>query len=187
MAVSPEDLAAGTLALQTFIKNAKYVEMIVNTAFAVVPAVLGIGAAGLIGRAVVQTAMEVMRSISLLRELGKLRWAGGGGGGYNPPTPAPAPAAPAAMAAMAEASRENPENRAGFLIILQPPTIKLPDKGEERKNSLLKTDTPTKNTSTTHKNSGRFPYSVVLRKGSLIENPKKGSFGDPRKGSLRKG
>ena len=183
MAVSPEDLAAGALALQVFVKNAKYVEMIVDIAFAVVPSVLGVGAAGLIGRAVVQTATEVMRSISLLRELGKLRWAGGGGGGYNPPTPAPAPAAPAAMAAMVAANRENSENKVSFSIILQPPTIKLPDKGEERENSHLKTTTPTKNPTT---NSGRFPYSVVLRKGSLIEKPQKGSFGNPRKGSLRK-
>ncbi|MFZ8858933.1 MAG: hypothetical protein ACO2PP_00270 [Thermocrinis sp.] len=181
MAVSPEDLAAGALALQVFVKNAKYVEMIVDIAFAVVPSVLGVGAAGLIGRAVVQTATEVMRSISLLRELGKLRWAGGGGGGYNPPTPAPA--APAAVAAMVAANRENPENKVSFSIILQPPTIKLPDKREERKNSHLKTTTPTKNSTT---NSGRFPYSVVLRKGSLIEKPQKGSFGNPRKGSLRK-
>jgi len=181
MAVSPEDLAAGALALQVFVKNAKYVEMLVDIAFAVVPSVLGIGAAGLIGRAVVQTATEVMRSISLLRELGKLRWAGGGGGGYNPPTPAPA--APAAVAAMAAANRENPENKVSFSIILQPPTIKLPDKGEERENNHLKTTTPTKNPTT---NSGRFPYSVVLRKGSLIEKPQKGSFGNPRKGSLRK-
>jgi hypothetical protein len=44
----------------------------------------------LIGRAVVETAREVMRSISLLRELGKIRWTGGGGGGQSPPTPAPA-------------------------------------------------------------------------------------------------
>ncbi len=36
MAVSPEDLAAGALALQVFVKNAKNVEMIVNIAFAVV-------------------------------------------------------------------------------------------------------------------------------------------------------
>jgi hypothetical protein len=34
MAVSPEDLAAGALALQTFVKNAKNVEIIVNVAFA---------------------------------------------------------------------------------------------------------------------------------------------------------
>jgi hypothetical protein len=32
MAVSPEDLAAGTLALQAFVKNAKNVEIIVNVA-----------------------------------------------------------------------------------------------------------------------------------------------------------
>jgi hypothetical protein len=135
MAVSPEDLAAGALALQTFIKNAKYVEMIVNIAFWVVPSVLGIGAAGLIGRAVVNTAHEVRRSISLLRGLGKLRWTGGGGGGQNPPTPAPAAPAPAAAAAVA--GRENSENTYTLPIILQPPTIKIPDKGKERENSSL--------------------------------------------------
>jgi hypothetical protein len=134
MAVSPEDLAAGALALQTFIKNAKYVEMIVNIAFAVVPSVLGIGAVGLIGRAAVETAREVMRSISLLRELGKIRWTGGGGGD-KPPTPAPAAPAPAAVAAMAVAGRENSENTYTLPIILQPPTIKIPDKGGERENS----------------------------------------------------
>jgi hypothetical protein len=37
MAVSPEDLAAGALALQMFIKNAQYVEIIVNVAFGAIP------------------------------------------------------------------------------------------------------------------------------------------------------
>jgi hypothetical protein len=134
MAVSPEDLVAGTLALQAFIKNAKYVETIVDIALAVVPAVLGIGAVGLIGRGLVQTAKEIGRSISVLSTLGKLRWTGGGGG-QNPPTPAPAAPAPAAMAAVEAAGRENPASKTDVPIILQPPTIKIPDKGEGRKNT----------------------------------------------------
>jgi hypothetical protein len=67
MAVSPEDLAAGALALQTFIKNAQYVEIIVNVAFGAIPSILGIGAAGLIGHGIINTAKEVRNSISLLR------------------------------------------------------------------------------------------------------------------------
>ncbi len=134
MAVSPEDLAAGALALQVFVKNAKNVEMIVNIAFAVVPTILGLGAAGLIGSGVIQTAKEVVRSISLLGSAKKLRWMDKGGGGDKPPTPTPAAPAPAAMVGM-EASRENSENKADFLITLQPPTIKNPDKGEGRENS----------------------------------------------------
>ncbi len=124
MAVSPEDLAAGALALQVFVKNAKNVEMIVNIAFAVVPTVLGMGAAGLIGSAVIQTAKEVVRSISLLGGAKKLRWTGRGGGGDKPPTPTPAAPAPAATAAMAEVGKENSENKADFPITLQTPTIK---------------------------------------------------------------
>jgi hypothetical protein len=69
MAVSPEDLAAGTLALQVFIKNVQYVEMIVNVAFGAIPSILGIGAAGLIGSGVINTAREVMHSINLIRTL----------------------------------------------------------------------------------------------------------------------
>jgi len=133
MAVSPEDLAAGTLALQAFIKNAKYVETIVDIAFAVVPAVLGIGAVGLIGQGLVQTAKEVRRSISVLSIPGKLRWTGGSGG-QSPPTPAPAAPAPAVMAEAA-AGRENPKSKTDFTIILQPPTIKIPDKGGGRENT----------------------------------------------------
>jgi hypothetical protein len=182
MAVSPEDLAAGALALQVFVKNAQYVEIITNVAFGAIPSILGIGAAGLLGHGIINTAREVMHSISLLRGMGKLRWAGGGGGGDKPPTPAPA--SPVAMAAVAEAGRGNPESRAEVPIILQPPNIKVPDKGEERENNHLKTTAPTKNPTT---NSDRFPYSAVLRKGSLIEKPQKGSFGNPRKGSLREG
>jgi hypothetical protein len=67
MAVSPEDLAAGALALQVFIKNAQYVEIIVNVAFATIPTILGLGAAGLLGSGIINTAKEVRNSISLLK------------------------------------------------------------------------------------------------------------------------
>lgn len=69
MAVSPADLAAGAAALKAFEANAKYVEMIVDIAFAVVPTLLGFGAAGLIGSAAIKTAKEVMNSISMLKTL----------------------------------------------------------------------------------------------------------------------
>lgn len=72
MAVSPEDLAAGTLALQTFVKNAEYVEIIVNVAFGAIPSILGIGAAGLLGSGIINTAKEVRNSISLLKTVGPL-------------------------------------------------------------------------------------------------------------------
>ena len=72
MAVSPEDLAAGALALQTFIKNAKYVEIIVNAAFGAIPSILGIGAAALLGSGVINTARDVVNSISLLRTVGPM-------------------------------------------------------------------------------------------------------------------
>jgi hypothetical protein len=133
MAVSPEDLAAGALALQTFVAKAKYVEMVVDIAFVVVPTLLGFGAAGLIGSAVIRTAKDVVHSISLLKGLGQLRLPGKGGRDKPPtptPTPAPAPAAMAA-AAVAAAGRKNPEHKTSIPIILQPPTIKIPDKGEE--------------------------------------------------------
>ncbi len=70
MAVSPEDLAAGALALQVFVKNAKNVEIIVQVAFAVIPTVLGLGAAGLLGSGIINTAKEVRNSISLLKTVG---------------------------------------------------------------------------------------------------------------------
>ncbi|MFZ8860640.1 MAG: hypothetical protein ACO2PP_09095 [Thermocrinis sp.] len=70
MAVSPEDLAAGALALQTFIKNAKYVEMVVGVAFGVIPSILGLGAAGLLASGISNTAKEVRSSISLLKTVG---------------------------------------------------------------------------------------------------------------------
>jgi len=82
MAVSPEDLAAGALALQTFIKNAKYVEIIVNVAFGAIPSILGIGAAGLLGSGVINTARDVVNSISLLRTVGptmEMGWMAGKG------------------------------------------------------------------------------------------------------------
>ncbi len=72
MAVSPEDLAAGALALQVFVKNAKNVEIIVNVAFATIPTVLGLGAAGLLGSGIINTAKNVIKSISLLRTVGPL-------------------------------------------------------------------------------------------------------------------
>jgi hypothetical protein len=76
MAVSPEDLAAGALALQVFIKNAQYVEIIVNVAFATIPSILGIGAAGLIGHGIINTAKEVRNSISLLKTVGPMAQVG---------------------------------------------------------------------------------------------------------------
>jgi hypothetical protein len=70
MAVSPEDIAAGTLALQVFVKNARNVEIIVGVAFAVIPTVLGIGAAGLLGSGILNTAKEIRNSVSLLKTFG---------------------------------------------------------------------------------------------------------------------
>jgi hypothetical protein len=67
MAVSPEDLATGALALQVFVKNAKNVEIIVNVAFATIPTILGLGAAGLLGSGIINTAKDVRNSISLLK------------------------------------------------------------------------------------------------------------------------
>ncbi len=72
MAVSPEDLAAGALALQVFVKNAKNVEIIVGVAFATIPTVLGLGAAGLLGSGIINTAKDVVKSISLLKTVGPL-------------------------------------------------------------------------------------------------------------------
>jgi hypothetical protein len=84
MAVSSEDLAAGALALQMFVKNAKYVEIIVGIAFGAIPTILGLGAAGLIGSGIINTARDVKNSISLLKTVGpgiragidfqKIRW-----------------------------------------------------------------------------------------------------------------
>jgi hypothetical protein len=80
VAVSPEDLAAGALALQVFVKNAKNVEIIVNVAFATIPSILGIGAAGLLGSGIINTARDVVNSISLLKTVGpmaQLGWMAG--------------------------------------------------------------------------------------------------------------
>ena len=76
MAVSPEDLAAGALALQVFVKNAQYVEIIVNVAFGAIPSILGIGAAGLLGHGIINTAKDVRNSISLLKTVGPMAQAG---------------------------------------------------------------------------------------------------------------
>jgi hypothetical protein len=70
MAVSPEDLAAGALALQVFVENAKNVEIIVGVAFAVIPTILGLGAAGLLGSGIINTAKEIRNSINLLKTFG---------------------------------------------------------------------------------------------------------------------
>jgi hypothetical protein len=51
--------------------------MIVDIAFAVVPTILGFGAAGLIGSAAIRTAKDVMNSISLLRTVGPMAQLGG--------------------------------------------------------------------------------------------------------------
>jgi hypothetical protein len=70
MALSPEDLkklAEGALALQVFIKNTEYAEMVVSIAFGVIPTILGLGAAGIIGSGLIGTAREIMNSISVLK------------------------------------------------------------------------------------------------------------------------
>jgi len=74
----------------------------VDIAFAVVPTILGLGAAGLIGSSAIRTAKDVMSSISLLQTLEKIKkfkppkggggggsGGGGCGGGGNPPVPPP--------------------------------------------------------------------------------------------------
>jgi hypothetical protein len=53
-----------------FVKNAKNVEIIVDVAFGVIPTVLGIGAAGLLGSGIINTAKEVRNNISLLKTFG---------------------------------------------------------------------------------------------------------------------
>ena len=70
-------MAAGALALQVFVKNAQYVEIIVNVAFGAIPSILGIGAAGLLGHGIINTAREVRNSISLLRTVGPMMQLGG--------------------------------------------------------------------------------------------------------------
>ena len=83
------DLAAGAAALNVFVSNARYVEIIVNVAFVVVPTILGSGAAALIGSEAIKTVRNVMDSIILVRYLERIdrlapskdRRGGGGGGG----------------------------------------------------------------------------------------------------------
>ena len=70
-----------------------------DIAFAVVPTLLGFGAAGLIGSQAIKTAKEVMNSISFLKLFEKIEkfkpppkgppggGGGGGGGGGKPPVP----------------------------------------------------------------------------------------------------
>jgi hypothetical protein len=53
--------------------------MIVDVAFVVVPSILGLGAAGLIGSSAIRTAKDVMNSISVLRAVGPLGWMAGKG------------------------------------------------------------------------------------------------------------
>jgi hypothetical protein len=86
--VDPTDLATQTLALQTFIKNSKYVELIVDTVFTVIPSLLGFGAASIIGSSVMRTAKEmkgVGHYIGFFLRVGRFippkRPPGGGGGG----------------------------------------------------------------------------------------------------------
>jgi len=84
MPLSVDDFAAGAAALNVFVSNAKYVEMIVDIAFAVVPTILGFGAARVIGSEAIRTVNDVMGSISYLRLLegiGRLRLPDRGGGG----------------------------------------------------------------------------------------------------------
>ena len=55
-------------------------EIIVNVAFGAIPSILGIGAAGLLGSGIINTAKEVRNSISLLRTVGpmaQLGWMAG--------------------------------------------------------------------------------------------------------------
>jgi hypothetical protein len=50
--------------------------MIMDIAFAVVPTILGLGAAGLLGSGIINTAREVRNSISLLKTVGPMMQAG---------------------------------------------------------------------------------------------------------------
>jgi hypothetical protein len=59
------------------VKNAQYVEIITNVAFGAIPSILGIGAAGLLGHGIINTAREVRNSISLLRTVGPMMHLGG--------------------------------------------------------------------------------------------------------------
>ncbi|MFZ8784920.1 hypothetical protein, partial [Thermocrinis sp.] len=58
------------------------VEIIVNVAFGAIPSILGIGAAGLLGSGIINTARDVVNSISLLRTVGptmEMGWKAGKG------------------------------------------------------------------------------------------------------------
>jgi hypothetical protein len=50
--------------------------MIMDIAFAVVPTILGLGSAGLLGSGIINTAREVRNSISLLKTVGPMMQAG---------------------------------------------------------------------------------------------------------------
>jgi len=57
------------------------VEIIVDVAFGAIPSILGIGAAGLLGSGIINTAKEVRNSISLLKTVGpmmEMGWMVGG-------------------------------------------------------------------------------------------------------------
>lgn len=58
--------AEQVLALQTFIKNSRYVEIIVDTAFVVIPTILGGGAAALLGRGAINVASNIAHSFSIM-------------------------------------------------------------------------------------------------------------------------
>jgi len=53
------------------------VEIIVDVAFGAIPSILGIGAAGLLGSGIINTAKEVRNSISLLKTVGPMAMVGG--------------------------------------------------------------------------------------------------------------
>jgi hypothetical protein len=52
------------------------VEIIVNVAFGAIPSILGIGAAGLLGSGIINTAREIRNSISLLKTVGPMAQSG---------------------------------------------------------------------------------------------------------------
>ena len=67
MPIDPSDPAVQSLMLQTFIKNSRYVEIIVDTAFVLVPMILGGTAAGILGKQAIGLATGIAREISLLK------------------------------------------------------------------------------------------------------------------------
>lgn len=58
--------AEQVLALQTFIKNSRYVEIIVDTAFVVIPTILGGGAAALLGKGAINVASNIAHSFGIM-------------------------------------------------------------------------------------------------------------------------